>query len=60
MQTVDRNLCPDCIEDIRAAQLTFKEVPGRRQETDICDWCGKRRMIRLVRIEYGRKEDGRG
>ncbi len=55
MQTVDRNLCPDCIENIRAAQLTFKEVPGHRQETDVCDWCRRKRLIRMVRIEYGKK-----
>ena len=56
MKTVDRNLCTDCIEDIRAAQLIFKEVPGCRQETDVCEWCGRKRMIRRIRIQYGRKE----
>lgn len=55
MKTIDRNLFQDCIEDIKAAQLVCKEVPGHRQETDVCDWCGKKRLIRLVRIQYGRK-----
>ncbi len=55
MQTVDRNLCPDCIQKLRDAHLTFFEIPSRRMEKDRCDWCGDKRFIRVVRVEYDKR-----
>lgn len=55
MKSVERNLCTQCFKDTKAAQLICNEVPGRRQETDVCDWCGRSGMIRMVRIYYGRR-----
>lgn len=55
MKTVDRYLCSECIENIKAAQLVFKEIPNHRGEKDTCDWCGKERYGRMIRIKYGKE-----
>lgn len=55
MKTVDRYLCSECIENIKAAQLVFKEIPNHRGEKDTCDWCGKQRYGKMIRIRYGRE-----
>lgn len=42
MKTVDRYLCPACVQDMRKAQMTFMKASGAEDEDkQKCDFCKK-------------------
>ena len=55
MKTLERTLCPACEEELRAARLVYKKLPGTEGSCK-CEWCGKVRYCTRYQIVYGREK----
>ena len=54
MKEIDKYLCLTCVENLKEAQLIFKEIQNTR-DVDVCEWCHRRRYGAVYRIQYERK-----
>lgn len=58
MKTLERDLCRDCEQTLRASGLLFMKVPLREgeDESEGCAWCKRPRVTRRLRILYDRRK----